>query len=149
MEFSFFFFISAGNVCGVMTVNYSWSDSSPLSHQWAAQRHWLTESHRGDSTPSPQSPLSSESSENHQLLPVSAPTVFRLHPEHESTVKTTWEWPNPSAPSVSPHGVEERAVVNEAQQLVRRGHVVGHGLLPVVEEGVRSPDLTGEQVVQG
>lgn len=26
---------------------------------------------------------------------------------------------------------------------------MGHGLLPVVEEGVGSPDLTGEQVVQG
>lgn len=63
--------------------------------------------------------------------------------------KTAQEQPNPSAPSVSPHGVEERAVVNEAQQLVRRRHVVGYGLLPVVEEGVGSPDLTGEQVVQG
>lgn len=26
---------------------------------------------------------------------------------------------------------------------------MGHGLLPVVKEGVRSPDLTGKQVVQG
>lgn len=51
--------------------------------------------------------------------------------------------------SVSPHGVEERAVVNQSQQLVGRRHVVGHRLLPVVEEGVGSPDLTGEQVVQG
>lgn len=26
---------------------------------------------------------------------------------------------------------------------------MGHRFLPIVEEGVRSPDLTGQQVVQG
>jgi len=49
----------------------------------------------------------------------------------------------------SPHGVEQRAVVLQPQQLVGRGHVVGDGLLPVEEEGVGGPDVAGQQVVEG
>lgn len=49
----------------------------------------------------------------------------------------------------SPHGVEQRAVILQPQQLVRRGHVVRDGFLAVQEEGVRSPDVAGQQVVQG
>lgn len=49
----------------------------------------------------------------------------------------------------SPHGVQEGAIVHQAQQLVGGGHVVGNRFLPVVEKSVRSPDLTGQQVVQG
>lgn len=48
-----------------------------------------------------------------------------------------------------PHGVQEGAVVHQAQQLVGCCHVVGNRFFPVVEEGVRGPDLTGQQVVQG
>lgn len=48
----------------------------------------------------------------------------------------------------SPHGVEQGAVVLQPQQLVGRGHVVGNGFLPVVEECVRSPDFAGKQVVE-
>lgn len=47
----------------------------------------------------------------------------------------------------SPHGVQERPVILEAQQLVRRGHVVSDGLLPVEEEGVGRPDVTGQEVI--
>lgn len=48
-----------------------------------------------------------------------------------------------------PHGVQEGAVVHQAQQLVGCCHVMSNRFLPVVEEGIRSPDLTGQQVVQG
>lgn len=48
-----------------------------------------------------------------------------------------------------PHGVQEGAIVHQAQQLVGCCHVMGDRFLPVVEEGIRSPDLTGQQVVQG
>lgn len=48
----------------------------------------------------------------------------------------------------SPHGVEQRAVILQPQQLVRRGHVVRDGFLAVQEEGVRSPDVAGQQVIQ-
>lgn len=47
-----------------------------------------------------------------------------------------------------PHGVEQRALLCDPQQLVRHGHVVGDGLLAVVEEGVGSPDLAGHQVIE-
>ena len=48
----------------------------------------------------------------------------------------------------SPHGVQQRAVVLQTQQLVGRGHVVGDGLLPVVEERVWSPNFAGEEIVE-
>lgn len=48
----------------------------------------------------------------------------------------------------SPHGVEQRAVVLQPQQLVGRGHVVGNGLLPVVEECVWGPDFAGKKIVE-
>lgn len=47
-----------------------------------------------------------------------------------------------------PHGVEQRALLCDPQQLVGHGHVVGDGLLAVVEEGVGSPDLAGHQVIE-
>lgn len=49
----------------------------------------------------------------------------------------------------SPHGVEQSAVVLQPQQLVGRRHVVGDGFLAVEEEGVGSPDVAGQEVVQG
>ena len=47
-----------------------------------------------------------------------------------------------------PHGVQQRALLCNSQQLVGHGHVVGHRLLAVVEEGVGGPDLAGHQVVE-
>lgn len=47
-----------------------------------------------------------------------------------------------------PHSVKQSAVVLQPQQLVGRGHVVSDGLLAVEEEGVRGPDVAGQQVVQ-
>lgn len=48
----------------------------------------------------------------------------------------------------SPHCIQERAVIYQAQQLVGCCHVMGNRFLPIVEESIRSPDLTGQQVVQ-
>lgn len=48
-----------------------------------------------------------------------------------------------------PHGVEQGAVVFQPQELVRRRHVVCDGFLPVEEEGVRSPDVAGQEIIQG
>ena len=48
-----------------------------------------------------------------------------------------------------PHGVQQCPVIFDPQQFVRHGHVMSHRLLPVVEEGVRSPDFTCHQVVEG
>lgn len=56
-------------------------------------------------------------------------------------------WIETSGPAV-PHGVEQRAVVLQPQQLVGRGHVVCDGLLAVKEEGVGRPDIAGQQIVQ-
>lgn len=50
---------------------------------------------------------------------------------------------------VLPHGVEQRPVILQPQQLVRCGHIVCDGFLPVEEEGVRSPDVTGQEIIQG
>lgn len=47
-----------------------------------------------------------------------------------------------------PHGVQQRALLCDPQQLVWHGHVVCHRLLAVVEEGVGGPDLAGHQVVE-
>lgn len=52
-------------------------------------------------------------------------------------------------PESPPHGVEERPVVFQPQQLVGRGHVVRNGLFPVEEERVGGPDVAGQQVIQG
>lgn len=54
-----------------------------------------------------------------------------------------------SEKTVSPHGVQQSPVVFQPQELVWSGHVVGNGFLPIEEEGVRSPDVTGQQVIQG
>lgn len=51
--------------------------------------------------------------------------------------------------TVSPHGVQQSPVVFQPQELVWRGHVVRNGFLPVEEEGVWGPDVTGQQVIQG
>lgn len=48
-----------------------------------------------------------------------------------------------------PHGVQQRPIILDPQQLIRHGHVMSHRLLPIVEEGVRSPDFTRHQVVEG
>lgn len=48
-----------------------------------------------------------------------------------------------------PHSVQQSAIIFDPQQLIRHGHVVSHRLFPIVEEGVRSPDFTGHQVVEG
>lgn len=47
----------------------------------------------------------------------------------------------------SPHGVEECAVVNQPKQFVGSCHVVGDGFLSIVKKGIRSPYLTGQEVV--
>ena len=47
-----------------------------------------------------------------------------------------------------PHGVQQRAFFFDSEQLVGHGHVVGHRLLAIVEEGVWRPDLAGHQVVE-
>ena len=46
-----------------------------------------------------------------------------------------------------PHCVKQSAVVLQPQQLVGRGHVVSDRLLAIKEEGIRGPDVAGEQVV--
>lgn len=48
----------------------------------------------------------------------------------------------------SPHGVQERPVILQPQQLVGCGHVVCNGLFPIQEEGVGGPDVAGQQVIQ-
>lgn len=48
----------------------------------------------------------------------------------------------------APHGIEQGSILHDPQQLVGHGHIVGHRLLAVVEEGVWGPDLTGHQVVK-
>lgn len=47
-----------------------------------------------------------------------------------------------------PHGVKQSAIILQPQQLVGRGHVVSDGLLAIKEEGIGSPDIAGQQVVQ-
>lgn len=47
-----------------------------------------------------------------------------------------------------PHGVKQRAIILQPQQLVGRGHVVSNRFLAVKEEGIGSPDIAGQQVVQ-
>lgn len=125
----FFFFAQA------VTMNHSRADS--VSFQIFTQRWFgLITSVSGQF----------QCSKNHQQRPLSAVIVFSPYQRHGSWNCTT-TGSNPQ--HVLPHRVEERAVVNQTQQFVRCRHVVGHRLLPVVEEGVRSPDLTGQQVVQG
>lgn len=58
-------------------------------------------------------------------------------------------WGSLEGQPASPHGVQQGAIVHQAQQLVGGCHVVGNRFLPVVEKSVRSPDLAGQQVVQG
>lgn len=48
-----------------------------------------------------------------------------------------------------PHGVQQRPIVFDPQQLIRHGHVMSHRLFPIVEEGVGSPDFTCHQIVEG
>lgn len=48
-----------------------------------------------------------------------------------------------------PHGVQQCPIIFDPQQFIWHGHVMSHGLFPIVEEGVRSPDFTCHQVVEG
>lgn len=48
----------------------------------------------------------------------------------------------------APHGVQQSAVLHNAQKFVGHSHVVRHRLLAVVKESVWSPDFTGHQVVE-
>lgn len=48
-----------------------------------------------------------------------------------------------------PHGVQQSPIVFDPQQFIGHGHVMSHRLLSIVEEGVRSPDFTCHQVVEG
>ncbi len=48
-----------------------------------------------------------------------------------------------------PHGVEQSPIVFQPQQLVRCSHIMCDGFLPIKEEGVRSPDVTGQEIIQG
>lgn len=47
-----------------------------------------------------------------------------------------------------PHGVEKGAVIFQPQQLVRCSHVMRNGFFPIKKEGVRGPDVTGQQIIQ-
>lgn len=47
-----------------------------------------------------------------------------------------------------PHGVEDGAILHDAEKLVGGRHVVSHRSLPVPEEGVRRPHFGDHQVVQ-
>jgi len=47
-----------------------------------------------------------------------------------------------------PHGVQDGAVLHDAEEPVGGRHVVSHGLLAVPEEGVRRPHFGHHQVVQ-
>ena len=47
-----------------------------------------------------------------------------------------------------PHGVQQCSIIFDPQQFIRHGHVMSHRLLPIMEEGVWSPDLTRHQVVE-
>lgn len=49
---------------------------------------------------------------------------------------------------LEPHGVEQRSVLLQPQQLVGCGHVVCNRLLAIEEERVWRPDVTGQQVVK-
>lgn len=47
-----------------------------------------------------------------------------------------------------PHGVKQSAIILQPQQLVGRSHVVSDRFLAVKEEGIGSPDIAGQQVIQ-
>lgn len=47
-----------------------------------------------------------------------------------------------------PHGVEQCALLSDAQQFVGHGHVVRYRFLAIVEESVRSPDFTRHQIIE-
>lgn len=47
-----------------------------------------------------------------------------------------------------PHSVKQSAVVLQPQQLVGRGHIMSNRLLAIKKEGIRGPDVAGQQVVQ-
>lgn len=76
--------------------------------------------------------------------------VPRTHvqPSHEALSHLQVCQPPAELPNCSPHGVEQRAIILQPQQLVRCGHVMCDGLLSVVEERVWRPDLAGKEVVE-
>lgn len=67
----------------------------------------------------------------------------------------TWEPPRRPVYTLSvsecaalPHGVQNGAVLHDAEELVWRRHVVSDRLLAVSEEGVWRPNLGHHQVVE-
>lgn len=80
----------------------------------------------------------------HCTQQLSAFQVFRRKNDWKRNV-----YPQRVQGSALPHGVEQSPVIFQPQQLVRCGHIVRDGLLPIEEEGVRGPDVTGQEVVQG
>lgn len=69
---------------------------------------------------------------------------------HLFSCETDWKinvYPGPKMKG-SPHGVEKSPVIFQPQQLVRCRHVMCDGFLPVEEEGVGSPDVTGQEIIQ-
>ena len=62
-----------------------------------------------------------------------------------------WSYPHDTLDepgTLWPHRVEEGSIVHQSEQLVRCGHVMGHWFLAIVEEGVRGPDLTSQEIIQ-
>lgn len=51
-------------------------------------------------------------------------------------------------PWLLPHGIQQSAIILQAQKLVWGCHVVSNRLLAIVEKGVWGPNLAGEQVVK-
>lgn len=47
-----------------------------------------------------------------------------------------------------PHGIQESAIILQAQKFVWGCHVVSNRLLAIVEKSVWGPNLAGEQVVK-
>lgn len=47
-----------------------------------------------------------------------------------------------------PHGVEQSPVIFQPQELVRCSHIMRNGFLPIKKEGVRGPNVTGQEIIQ-
>lgn len=47
-----------------------------------------------------------------------------------------------------PHCIEEGTIVYQSEQFVGCGHIMSHWFLAIMEEGVRSPYLTSQKIVQ-
>lgn len=51
-------------------------------------------------------------------------------------------------PWLLPHGIQQSAIILQAQKFVWGCHVVSNRLLAIVEKSVWGPDLAGKQVVK-